>query len=145
RSAPLRVSELPRFVRAAPLFARSAVRREPRADVGARWSCCARPPHQRMARFRLACWRRMRAARRSQSWGHFRRRRSAAPVLCGRLVALLKRCPSMRNSREMKPNFVVILIDDLRYDEFGAGGHPYMKTPHVDRIANEGALFERAF
>jgi len=45
----------------------------------------------------------------------------------------------------MKPNFLVILIDDLRYDEFGAGGHPYMKTPHIDRIANEGALFERAF
>ena len=45
----------------------------------------------------------------------------------------------------MKPNFLVILIDDLRFDEFGAGGHPYMKTPHVDRIAHEGALFERAF
>ena len=45
----------------------------------------------------------------------------------------------------MKPNFLVILIDDLRYDEYGAGGHPYMKTPHIDRIANEGALFERAF
>ena len=44
-----------------------------------------------------------------------------------------------------KPNFLVILIDDLRYDEFGAGGHPYMKTPHVDRIAREGALFDRAF
>jgi arylsulfatase A-like enzyme len=44
-----------------------------------------------------------------------------------------------------KPNIVVILIDDLRYDEFGAGGHPYMKTPHIDRIANEGMLFERAF
>ncbi|MEK6245214.1 MAG: sulfatase-like hydrolase/transferase, partial [Pseudomonadota bacterium] len=44
-----------------------------------------------------------------------------------------------------KPNFLVILIDDLRYDEFGAGGHPYMKTPHTDRIAHEGALFERAF
>jgi arylsulfatase A-like enzyme len=45
----------------------------------------------------------------------------------------------------MKPNLIVILIDDLRYDEFGAGGHPYMKTPHADRIAREGALFERAF
>jgi arylsulfatase A-like enzyme len=44
-----------------------------------------------------------------------------------------------------KPNILVILIDDLRYDEFGAGGHPYMKTPHIDRIAHEGALFERAF
>jgi len=45
----------------------------------------------------------------------------------------------------MKPNFLVILIDDLRYDEFGAGGHPYMKTPHIDRLAREGAMFERAF
>ena len=44
-----------------------------------------------------------------------------------------------------RPNFLVILIDDLRYDEFGAGGHPYMKTPHIDRLAHEGALFERAF
>ena len=44
-----------------------------------------------------------------------------------------------------KPNFIVILIDDLRYDEFGAGGHPYMKTPNIDRLAHEGALFERAF
>ncbi len=44
-----------------------------------------------------------------------------------------------------KPNFLVILIDDLRFDEFGAGGHPYMKSPHIDRIAHEGALFDRAF
>ena len=44
-----------------------------------------------------------------------------------------------------QPNFLVILVDDLRHDEFGAGGHPYMRTPHVDRIAHEGALFERAF
>ena len=44
-----------------------------------------------------------------------------------------------------KPNLLVILIDDLRYDEFGAGGHPYMQTPNIDRLAHEGALFERAF
>jgi len=48
-------------------------------------------------------------------------------------------------SAKRRPNLLVILIDDLRFDEFGAGGHPYMKTPHIDRIANEGALFERAF
>ncbi len=44
-----------------------------------------------------------------------------------------------------RPNILVILVDDLRFDEFGAGGHPYMKTPGIDRIAHEGALFERAF
>ena len=47
--------------------------------------------------------------------------------------------------KSRKPNFLVILIDDLRYDEFGAGGHPYMRTPNIDRLAGEGALFERAF
>ncbi len=44
-----------------------------------------------------------------------------------------------------KPNILVILIDDLRYDEFGAGGHPYLKTPHIDRLAHEGGMFERVF
>ena len=44
-----------------------------------------------------------------------------------------------------RPNIVVILVDDLRFDEFGAGGHPYLETPHIDRLAREGALFTRAF
>jgi N-acetylglucosamine-6-sulfatase len=44
-----------------------------------------------------------------------------------------------------RPNLLVVLIDDLRFDEFGAGGHPYLRTPNVDRLAHEGALFERAF
>ena len=44
-----------------------------------------------------------------------------------------------------KPNLIVILIDDLRFDETSASGHPYMKTPHIDRLAREGAMFENAF
>ena len=45
----------------------------------------------------------------------------------------------------MKPNLIVILVDDLRFDETGASGHPYMKTPHIDRLASEGASFTNAF
>ena len=44
-----------------------------------------------------------------------------------------------------RPNLLVVLIDDLRFDEFGAGGHPYMLTPHVDRLAREGAMCLDAF
>jgi arylsulfatase A-like enzyme len=44
-----------------------------------------------------------------------------------------------------RPNLLVILIDDLRFDEFGAGGHPYLRTPHVDRLAREGAMCLNAF
>jgi hypothetical protein len=39
-----------------------------------------------------------------------------------------------------RPNVLIILVDDLRFDEFGAGRHPYMRTPPIDRIAIEGAL-----
>ena len=27
------------------------------------------------------------------------------------------------------PNIVVVLVDDLRWDEIGAAGHPYVETP----------------
>jgi N-acetylglucosamine-6-sulfatase len=39
----------------------------------------------------------------------------------------------------------VVIVDDLRWDEFGAGGHPYLETPNIDRLAREGALFTNAF
>ncbi len=44
-----------------------------------------------------------------------------------------------------RPNLVVILVDDLRFDETGASGHPYMRTPSIDRLASEGARFANAF
>jgi arylsulfatase A-like enzyme len=44
-----------------------------------------------------------------------------------------------------RPNIILIVIDDLRWDEFGAAGHPYLKTPHIDRLAREGASFSNAF
>lgn len=44
-----------------------------------------------------------------------------------------------------RPNIVLVLMDDLRWDELGCVGHPFVKTPHIDRIAREGALFRNAF
>jgi arylsulfatase A-like enzyme len=45
----------------------------------------------------------------------------------------------------LRPNVVFILVDDLRWDELGCVGHPFVKTPRIDRIAREGALFRNAF
>ena len=47
--------------------------------------------------------------------------------------------------RHARPNIVFILIDDLRWDELGIAGHPFLKTPNIDRIGKEGALFRNAF
>jgi arylsulfatase A-like enzyme len=46
---------------------------------------------------------------------------------------------------KQKPNIVFILTDDQRMDELGCTGHPLMKTPNIDRLAREGALFENSF
>ncbi len=39
----------------------------------------------------------------------------------------------------------MVVVDDLRWDEFGAAGHPFVETPNIDRLAREGAMFTRAF
>lgn len=48
-------------------------------------------------------------------------------------------------ARGERPNVVVVLVDDLRFDEFHAAGHPYLETPNMDRLAAEGALFVNSF
>jgi len=45
----------------------------------------------------------------------------------------------------VRPNFVFILMDDLRWDELHCTGHPFVETPNIDRIAAEGAKFRNAF
>jgi N-acetylglucosamine-6-sulfatase len=44
-----------------------------------------------------------------------------------------------------RPNVVVILCDDLRWNALGCTGHPHLRTPNIDRLAAEGILFENAF
>jgi N-acetylglucosamine-6-sulfatase len=42
-------------------------------------------------------------------------------------------------------NVVFILSDDHRYDAMGFMGHPIVKTPNMDRIAQQGAHLRNAF
>ena len=44
-----------------------------------------------------------------------------------------------------RPNVVFILTDDQRADALSCMGHPHLKTPHIDRLAAEGALFKNHF
>ena len=44
-----------------------------------------------------------------------------------------------------RPNIVMIVVDDMRMDEFGAGGHTYLETPHIDSLAANGAMFANAY
>ncbi len=52
---------------------------------------------------------------------------------------------SATSAAEPRPNILLVIVDDLRFDDFGAAGHPFARTPHIDRIAREGAQFKNFF
>jgi len=56
-----------------------------------------------------------------------------------------KRSDAKNNYEYGQPNIIMIVVDDLRWDEFSAAGHPFLSTPNIDRLANEGVQFENAY
>src|SRR5204863_9344493 len=46
---------------------------------------------------------------------------------------------------ETRPNVLIILADQFRWDCLGANGNRITRTPNLDRLAAGGANFERAF
>ena len=46
-------------------------------------------------------------------------------------------------SAASKPNIVFIFADDWGWGDLSCHGHPYVKTPNIDRLAKEGTDFHR--
>ena len=44
-----------------------------------------------------------------------------------------------------RPNFVIVLADDLRWDAVGFMGNRVVHTPHLDRLTKRATLFRNAF
>jgi len=58
------------------------------------------------------------------------------------LFCLLLSVPSYAKK---KPNIVLIICDDAGYADFGFQGSTEMKTPHLDKVAREGARFTEGY
>ena len=56
-------------------------------------------------------------------------------------ILALSNCKSEDNSKEIKPNIIYILADDLGYHELGCYGQEVIETPNIDRLAREGMMF----
>ena len=44
-----------------------------------------------------------------------------------------------------RPNVVVVLCDDIRWNAMSCAGHPHLVTPNIDQLAEEGMFFENMF
>lgn len=62
---------------------------------------------------------------------------AAAVVIVGQVEAAV--------DRGLRPNIVLIAVDTLRADHLSCYGSPRQTTPHIDRLAAEGVLFEQTF
>jgi arylsulfatase A-like enzyme len=49
------------------------------------------------------------------------------------------------SAAESPPNVVLIIGDDMGWTDYGFMGHDVIKTPHLDRLASEGALFPSGY
>ena len=63
----------------------------------------------------------------------------------GCLVAVLLVAVLGSVSRADQPNILFIFTDDQAPWALGASGNPLAKTPHMDRIAREGAYLPNAY
>jgi N-acetylglucosamine-6-sulfatase len=65
------------------------------------------------------------------------------------ILSIFSGCRNDEKSKEteqQKPNMVFILTDDQAWNVLGRDGrYTFLKTPHLDRIAEEGMVFENAF
>lgn len=53
-------------------------------------------------------------------------------------VLLVSACSTIA---QKAPNFLVILMDDMGYDDLSFHGHKYLETSHIDKLATESVRF----
>lgn len=63
------------------------------------------------------------------------------PSIWSTFILLCFACTSFADP----PNFVLIIADDMSWDDCGAYGHPLIETPHIDNLAEQGMRFDQAF
>ena len=62
------------------------------------------------------------------------------------LVAFLLASPADALAKAAdRPNIIFFLSDDHRWDRMGCAGHPFLKTPTMDRLAAQGVRFSNMF
>ena len=64
-------------------------------------------------------------------------------ILTLAILTLAILASSAASARSEQPNILFIFADDWGWGDLGCHGHPYVKTPNIDRLAREGTDFHR--
>lgn len=63
-----------------------------------------------------------------------------------RIAAVFMAClGAVAQTAPERPNLLVVLTDDQRFDSLGCSGNPLVDTPHLDALARDGVRWRNAF
>jgi len=54
-------------------------------------------------------------------------------------------CTNQKPEEKLQPNFIVFIADDAAWNDFGTYGNNNIKTPNINKLADEGVVFTNAF
>jgi len=61
------------------------------------------------------------------------------------ILGSLSACIPFVDKENPKPNIIFLLSDDQRDNTFGSMGNPYVKSPNIDQLVQEGVRFSNAY
>ncbi len=72
-------------------------------------------------------------------------RRQSRMALLGLLLLTLATTAISTSCYAAPPNVLLIISDDQSWTDFGFMGHPAIRTPHIDRLARQSAVFPHGY
>jgi len=66
-------------------------------------------------------------------------------LACASLLAVEARPAKPTPAKQRPPNIVLIISDDQAWTDYGFMDHPVIRTPHLDKLASESAVFPHGY
>jgi len=67
--------------------------------------------------------------------------KSSIPLTAALVLAALAALRAAEPTRSPRPNVLLLISDDQGFGDFGFTGNPLVRTPHLDRLARESAVY----
>jgi N-sulfoglucosamine sulfohydrolase len=67
------------------------------------------------------------------------------PVILFIILFINQSCSEEKAVKENQPNIIFVIGDDISWDDFGCYGHPTIRTPNIDKMAEEGLRFTNMY
>lgn len=88
----------------------------------------------------------MRGRSRTNLWSRvFSPWKAAKPLSAALLLLAGSACGHAGVEETRPPNFILFIADDMAWDDSGPYGHPGIRTPNLNRLAEAGMRFDGAF